>query len=246
MKTLIVGMGEVGRALFEVLSPHYEVFAKDLGEPVAPIPEDGSIGIMHVCIRHSPDFLDVVRGYVNRYTPGMIDVCTTVPPGTTEKIACATDAVHSTTRGLHPNLATGLKTIAKHVGGPVSEEVAAYFREVGIPCITHYRAITTEVAHLLNNACYGINLMLADEMAGVCRQFGVDYIEAVIGYTMTNNDGFSRLDHDSKRRMVLTPPGGRIGGHCVVQSARMLIEAGVTGEMLAKLANYNDKGARCG
>lgn len=216
MNTLIVGMGEVGRALQAVLSPHYKVYPKDLADATIP---DG-IEMMHVCIRHSDRFCDIVRGYAETYKPKLIDICTTVPPGTTGSFGSC--AVHSTTRGLHPNLALGLKTITKHIGGPCSEAVADYFRVAGVRCVTHRRAVTTELAHLLNNIAYGTSLMFADEAAAICRQYGVDYSEAVMHYTRTNNEGFRALDHDSKCRMVLTPPGGRIGGHCVTQAARML------------------------
>lgn len=230
-------MGEVGQALQDVLKPHYEVHTKDIEEK--SIPE--GIEIVHVCIRHSADFHKIVSDYVSRFKPRLLDICTTVPPGTTAKFK---NSVHSTTRGLHPHLSTGLKNIPKHIGGPRSEEVANYFRKAGVPCVTHKKARTTEVAHLLNNISYGVNLMYADEMARVCRHFGVDYTESVMRYTQTNNEGFRKLDHDSKCRMVLTPPNGYIGGHCVTQSAKMLIDAlgDNASPVIAKiLADYNKR-----
>lgn len=229
-------MGEVGRALYEVLNPFYEVHTKDLEDkPIV----DG-IEIMHVCIRHTTDleFSTTVRDYSGQYRPRLINICTTVPPGTTERFGCP--AVHSTTRGLHPNLAKGLQTITKHIGGNCAEEVASYFRRARVPCITHKRAITTEVAHLLNNIAYGVNLMFADEMAKICRIYGVDYYEAVMRYTETNNQGFAALDHTSKCRMILTPPNGKIGGHCVVMSANMLVNhTEETIPITEMLANFN-------
>jgi hypothetical protein len=238
VKTLIIGLGEVGGALKEVLAPVYEVHTKDIEEQSIP---DG-IEIVHICYRYSYEFGKITRDYLDRFKPRLVNVCTTVPPGTTAKIG--NHAVHSTTRGLHPHLATGLMNITKHIGGPMADEVATYFRKAKVPCLTHKKARTTEVAHLLNNMAYGLNLMYADEMARICRHYGVDYYEAVMKYTETNNSGFRKLDHDSKCRMVLTPPNGKIGGHCVVQSAKMLIESLGKPEVTPlsdMLAKYNDQ-----
>lgn len=231
MKSLIVGMGEVGTAHYNILSKTYDVFKKDIED--VELPND--FDIIHICIRYGPDFITNVDEYINKFSPDYINICSTVPPGTTEQFGGR--AVHSTTRGLHPNLETGLLNIKKHIGGTYSKEIARYFERAGISCVAHTRARTTELAHILNNSAYGVNLMLADEMAKICRDYGVDYNEAVLEYTKTNNDGYERLDHKSKRRMVLMPPNGKIGGHCVVQSAQL-----IKGHALfSLLKNYNER-----
>lgn len=246
-KTVIVGMGEIGFSLWRLLAPHYDTWGVDTDPAVqermktsgVASPQDGfpvEIDVMHVCIRYSPDFETAVRGYMDRFKPRIVDVCSTVPPKTCE--ALGENVCHSTTRGLHPNLDEGLKTIRKHVGGPMADDLMAHFETAGIHCLSHRLARTTELAHVLNNAAYGINLVFADEMAKLCRHYGVDYLDAVTLYTLTNNCGYAALGHDSKRRMVLTPPGGTIGGHCVVQSAK-LIPPELRTPMLSHLAHYN-------
>lgn len=237
MKTLIIGMGEVGKALAGVLQGHYtELATKDVGAywPVGSEPKD--VDIMHVCIRFSTDFFKIVRAYEERHHPRIINICTTVPVGITEQIG--PHAVHSTTRGLHPNLAEGLKKIRKHVGGPMAREVSDYFGFAGVSCYWHTHARTTELLHLLNNVHYGINLMFADEAAKLCRENGVDFFDYLL-YTQDNNAGFNALGQRTKCRPVLTPPGGKIGGHCVVSSAN-LIPPNSRGELIEKLAHYND------
>lgn len=234
MNTLIIGMGEVGKAHYKLLRDAYPTECKDIEDKKI----SSKIDIMHVCIRYSPDFINIVQFYISEYKPSYINICTTVPPGTTKVFG--NNACHSTTRGLHPNLTSGLLNIKKHIGGPCSDLLKIYFENVGIKCVTHNMAITTELAHILNNTSYGINLMFADEMAKICRHYGVDYYEAVIKYTETNNEGFEKLDQKSKRRMILTPPNGHIGGHCVTQNAEML-----SGELhtplIGMLAQYNKK-----
>lgn len=233
LKSVIVGMGEVGKALYDTLSPYYSIVAQDLGEIVVP----SSCEVLHICLRYDNKFEATVKDYISRTHPLVVNICTTVPPGTTERV-CGERGVHSTTRGLHPNLAEGLRKVTKHIGGPKAQQVADYFRMAGIPCEVEGKAATTELAHILNNVAYGVNLMLADQMQQVCRHYGVDYYRAVMRYTESNNEGFVALDQPTKVRMILTPPNGRIGGHCVDMSANLLPEE-VRPPLIDMLAHYN-------
>jgi UDP-N-acetyl-D-mannosaminuronate dehydrogenase len=215
----------VGRALYSVLSPHYEVEVKD----IEPKEIEPGFDVMHVCIRYSDDFLDTVRRYVEDYRPGIVDVCSTVPPGTcailNDDWEGARRACHSTTRGLHPNLETSLKTFTKYVSGPKSKELAAIYEGAGIKCKTYERPETTELAHPLSNAFYGAMLKFTDEMAALCRFHGVDFMEAVLEYNKSHNEGYKALDHESKIRPLLYPPHGKIGGHCVTHGAEILLNS---------------------
>src|ERR1035437_3818034 len=227
MVSLIIGLGEVGSSLKKVLEDYHTVYARDL-EPVR-VPK---IDIMHICLRYSSHFETIVDDYAKQYKPRLIDICTTVPPGTTSRIG--RNAVHSTTRGLHPDLVKSIRTFVKHIGGQEAREVAKYYEVAGIKTQTHSKPETTELAHILSNSTYGINLIWADEMASICRQYGVDYTQAVLAYNSTCNEGYFKLDHASKYRMLLNPPQGKIGGHCVRQGAALIPEKYRT-EMLNKL-----------
>lgn len=234
----VIGLGEVGKALSSVLKEKFYVWEKDLEDVPPP---DKKIDFLHVCLNFhamgATKFAVTVGEYLRELNPSFLDVCSTVTPGTTEQFG--PNAVHSTTRGLHPNLRSGLLAIAKHVGGPKADAVAKEYRKVGIRCVTHASSRSTEVAHILNNSAYGISLMFADEMAKLCREYGVDYFEAVMKYTATHNEGFAALDHPRLVRSILTPPNGRIGGHCVQQGATLIPE-NLRGKMLSMLADYNN------
>lgn len=240
---LIVGYGEVGRAHAEVLagSPRHEVCAIDIVPERVPStlrpPKNWPVDVILFAMRYSDSFVSTCRAYVHGRAPKLIGVLSTVPPGTTKSIdSCA---VHSTTRGLHPNLAEGLRTIPKHYGGGYASQLARIFSCAGIPTgRVHAKAATTELAHILNNTAYAVNCVLADEMTRVCRHYGVDYFEAVMEYTRTNNDGFMALGHSSKVRYILTPPGGHLGGHCIQQSAA-LIPKDLRGVLIDAAATYN-------
>lgn len=258
MKTLIIGMGEVGTAHYNILSTKYRVAGFDIktgwkfnvnySEDARKEVSEGTFEIMHVATPWlDGSFVPMVEGYAKKHRPEVISVLTTVLPGTCAEIEKRTGipTVHSTTRGLHPNLEAGLRAIIKHVAGSAADEVSEYFDVAGIKCNRHDTAATTEVAHLLINIDYAVALAFADEKARICREFGVDYFEAVMGYTVTYNNGFTKLDHKSKRRPVLTPPNGKIGGHCLVQNAQMLAPvlraAGVKAPLVEIVERYNEK-----
>lgn len=237
MNSLIVGRGEIGNSLYEILKERCSVWCDDLKPELRIM--DGcpdKINVIHICIQYSEKFIDIVN-YYYKYGPNIINVCSTVPPGTTESISLY-NGCHSTSRGLHPNLTEGLKTITKHIGGPKAKELADYFEEAGIPCETHGLAKTTELLHILNNVHYGINAMIAQEFNQLCRSYGVDYYN-YMRYTETNNEGYLKLDNRSKVRPILTPPGKKIGGHCLVMSANLIPE-NKRGDLINKLAHYND------
>ena len=244
-KIIIIGLGEVGMAHANVLKsvPSYDVRGYDTDG--TKVPEElktndrYSPDYMLIAIRGDiPNFVGIVKEYVEKYKPQYVNILSTVPPGTCEKIGPTVS--HSTTRGLHPNLNKSLLCFVKHVGGPSAEVFSRLFRLAGVVCYTHELAITTEVAHLLNNSAYGVNLMLADEMQKICRFYGVDYFEAVMIYTQSNNEGFSKIDNKTKTRMILTPPNGQIGGHCVVSSAG-IVAKDIKTPLIGMLADYNNK-----
>ena len=59
--TLIIGAGEIGTALYQVLKKAYpNVYLKDI-EPL----ELDNISIMHICFPYSKKFVDYVKQYQN-------------------------------------------------------------------------------------------------------------------------------------------------------------------------------------
>jgi hypothetical protein len=239
MNTLIVGRGEIGNSLYSILNKFYPTWCDDIITDLQIMdkcPEQ--IDFLHICLRYTDKFKEIVTDKIKQFKPKFINICTTVPVGTCETFKHPY-LVHSTTRGLHPNLVEGLRRIPKHIGGDLEagKVFSDYFSKAGIECVVHNRARTTELLHILNNVHYGINLIFANEASKLCREYGVDYID-YLAYTQTNNRGFDSLGHSSKVRPILTPPGDKIGGHCVVMSAN-LIPKEKRPVMIDYLAEYN-------
>jgi UDP-N-acetyl-D-mannosaminuronate dehydrogenase len=137
---------------------------------------------------------------------------------------------------MHPNLDKFLLDIPKHIGGPSTPELRAYYEGAGITCVTHEKARTVELAHIINNILYGIMILATDECASYCRQYGVDFME-IVKYRETNNTGFLKAGFPSKMSPVLYPSGGSVGGHCV-KYAPTTIPDSIKGPLAKMLEEY--------
>lgn len=255
MKALIIGLGEVGKAHFDVLSRVYcDIYWKDVGDDVydahGKIVNIQSFDLMLVATQCDPDnmgkFTDMVIDYDTKFNPSIIDILTTTPPTTAEKLQTilGKPVCKSTIRGMHGDvrgLASFLLDIPKHIGGEdeAVETLARFYSTAGIECVTHSKARATELFHELNNSDYGVAVMKAQENYDLCRAFGVDYME-YLEYKKTNNSGFIKAGYPSKVSPILTPPNGPIGGHCVVYSATCIPER-IRGPLMWLLAKFNDK-----
>jgi UDP-N-acetyl-D-mannosaminuronate dehydrogenase len=235
MKSLILGVGEIGQSYYEILNPAYpQTYRLDILPERSDKKIPSEVDILHVCLRYSSEWFNSVTDAILKYRPDIVNVMSTVPPGETEKLGDI--ACHSTTRGLHPNLKAFIEATPKHIGGPKAEVLAKYFRDAGLECITHPKAKTTEAAHILSNLHYMTSIMFAREMESACRAWGVDYFDSVMKYSDSHNQGYSKMGYISKFRPIIHPPGKEIGGHCLVPHAKMIPEE-IRGPIMRLLAD---------
>lgn len=246
MRQLVVGMGEIGTAYYNILRRQYGSDILSYDKRDGDWPGDKRVEVLHICTPFFEDFVEAVSDYAIDCEAQLINIMTTVPPGTTQKIG--PNACHSTTRIMHsPNRQETAEefilTIPKHIGGSMAKDLSAIFESCGIECICEARPEVTELAHILNNVEYALLCAFADEKQRICRTYGVDYLRAVMAYTQTYNMGYSRMGHESKCRPILTPPGGKIGGHCTTQNATMMVPileaAGLSVPLMRHVAEFN-------
>lgn len=105
-RIVIVGsMGQVGRALWEIMTKKFFITGHDLkprtnsrGEeiPVQANPEECKGEIMHICIPYSDEFNDILVKLNKRFKPSLVIIHSSVPPGTTLNLTYQdVRAVHS-------------------------------------------------------------------------------------------------------------------------------------------------------
>jgi UDP-N-acetyl-D-mannosaminuronate dehydrogenase len=228
MRDLVIGRGEVGTALSEVLG----CTAWDITDG-APLPTE--CDNLHISFPYSGRFITDVAGYTTRLNPAVVIIHSTVPVGTSRKCYAA----HSPIHGKHPNLVEGIRTFVKYVGAhnDVLRDLAckSLLRHgITVQCVSSPEA--SELSKLLCTAQYGHNIIVAKEIRKACERYNVPFDE-VYGWNQHYNAGYTKLGMPHVCRSVLKPVDGPIGGHCVTNNAKLL-DSWLTETLLERNATY--------
>ena len=216
MSEIVIGYGQIGKAVQEIIGDPAIV---DEGLPVTY----GTFDIMHICFPYSENFIVEVKRYIKEYKPAHIIIYSTVPIGTTKKIA---GAVHSPIEGKHPKLAESIRLTPRWIGANSISEGNFWFEyfdrlELGINLLRD--SDYTEALKLLSTAEYGINIEFARYKKKVADEVGMDY-SLMCGWNQDYNKLYQDLDLPEYQKFILDPPDGPKGGHCVTPNARLLYD----------------------
>ncbi|MBS7270655.1 MAG: GDP-mannose dehydrogenase [Candidatus Freyarchaeota archaeon] len=248
-RVLVIGLGEVGRPLFELLKDcgKFDVYGYDLDEEKmrdigqsAALPD--GFDVMHVCIPcyEKGEFVEIVASYVGRFKPKLVIIDSTVAPGTTldvyGRVKGACLVAHSPTRGVHKSLEYmkwELRRWAKYVGGvneKSAEAAKRHFEKVGLKTKVLRSCLETELAKLFETTYRAWMIACFQEMHRISRFFGADFDDVVDFIEDTHR---VRLD-----RPVMFP--GVIGGHCLIPNAELLLKA-YDSEFLRLILKSNER-----
>ena len=132
-KTCIIGRGEIGHSLGNVLEEAYDVEYLDI-DPDRTTVSVEAYYVINICIpcKDKNEFIKDVKGYIDEYKPDLCIIHSTVPPGTTD--ACGDICVHSPVHGKHPTREEGIETFTKYIGGSNiyrTHDAKRYLEEAG-------------------------------------------------------------------------------------------------------------------
>jgi UDP-N-acetyl-D-mannosaminuronate dehydrogenase len=231
-KVLVIGLGEVGRPLFELLneSGRFEVYGfdvdadkmREIGQTALP----DKVEVLHVCIPFTTKrkFVESVASYVERFKPRLVIVNSTVVLGTTMELyeRCSGDClvVHSPVRGVHKSLEYmkwELRRWTKYVGGvnaKSSEEAKKHFEKLGLKTKVLKSCLETELAKLFETTYRAWMIACFQEMHRISKYFSADFDDVVDFIEDTH-----RLRFD---RPIMFP--GVIGGHCLIPNTELLLK----------------------
>ena len=209
---VIVGLGEVGKPLFEIIKTRHEVFGVDI-DLAAPL---NRCDVMHVCFPfRDQEFIGQVVEYIGRYQPSLTVINSTVAPGTSRRIAIESGApvVNSPVRGKHARMREEMLHYTKFIGALDPESGARsvdHFQSVGMRTKLLGSPEATEIAKLTETTYFGVMIAWAQEVERYCEGLGVNYGEVASFY----------------EEISFFPPvkyfPGVIGGHCVMPNIAIL------------------------
>jgi UDP-N-acetyl-D-mannosaminuronate dehydrogenase len=230
---LVIGLGEVGRPLFELLkeSGSFIVHGYDLdeakmsqvGQHKKDLPEKADV--MHVCIpcANQKKFVSTVANYAKQFKPKLVIINSTVMLGTTEEVSkhCECLVAHSPVRGVHESLEHmkwELKRWTKYVGGAnakAGEAARQHFEKLGLKTKALKSCAESELAKLFETTYRVWMITCFQEMHRISRHFKTDFDDTVNFLEDTHR---VRLD-----RPIMFP--GVIGGHCLIPNVELLLKS---------------------
>jgi UDP-N-acetyl-D-mannosaminuronate dehydrogenase len=245
---LVMGLGEIGRALFELLKEKdsFAVYGFDLdktkmratGQDRSKLPNE--VDIMHICLlcKIQDNFVATVASYAKQFKPKLLIINSTVPPGTTKRIqqSCECLVAHSPTRGVHRSLEhmkRELKRWTKYVGGANAEAAEAarkHFEKMGLKVKTLKSCTETELAKLFETTYRAWMIACFQEMHRIARNFEADFDDVVDFLEDTHRVRFDRP--------IMFP--GYIGGHCLIPNTELLLRS-YDSEFLRLILKSNQK-----
>jgi UDP-N-acetyl-D-mannosaminuronate dehydrogenase len=231
-KVVVVGLGEVGMPLFQLVSEHHDAVGVDIS-PVVPIEH---VDVLHICYPFEiPDFIGETARYIETFRPTLTIVNSTVAVGTTRSIAARTGAAvaNSPVRGKHIRMLDELRSYTKFVGALnhiAGDHAARHFQSLGLKTRILSSPEATELAKLSETTYFGLLIAWAQEIERFCDRFGQEGYDEVVSF-------YEEIHY--LPRVKYFP--GIIGGHCVIPNIEILRKSGHSVVLEAIRASNNMK-----
>ncbi|HEX2710670.1 MAG TPA: hypothetical protein VHM88_00375 [Candidatus Acidoferrales bacterium] len=210
---VVVGLGEVGKPLFELISKHHEVVGVDISPPATEV---NGVDVLHICYPFQmEDFIGETVRYIKLFGPRLTILNSTVAVGTTRAIVQRTGAAlaYSPVRGKHARMLEDLLRYTKFVGAVdrvFAEQAAKHFESLEMKTRILSSPEAAELAKLTETTQYSLLIAWAQEVERYCDLLGQNYDEIVSFY----------------EEIGFFPPvkyfPGVIGGHCVMPNIELL------------------------
>lgn len=212
---VVVGLGEVGKPLLDLISRHREV----VGVDILPLNRQlNGVDVLHICFPFQiPDFAGETLRYIELFSPKLTIINSTVAVGTTRAIAqrTRTAMAYSPVRGKHARMLEDLNRYTKFVGAAdrcTAELAEQHFQSIGLRTKLLSSPEAAEIAKLTETTFFGLMIAWAQEVERYADRIGGGYDEIVSFYD----------------EIKFFPPvkyfPGVIGGHCVMPNIELLMQ----------------------
>lgn len=209
---VVVGLGEVGRPLLNILSRTYDC----VGVDISSVDLDQPCSVLHICYPFQiPDFITVTAQYVEKYRPQLTLIHSTVAPGTTrsvQRLAGTDRVVYSPVRGKHARMEADMLRYKKFVAASsphIAREAESHLAQAGFQTAQFRTLEIAELSKLLETTYLGILIGWAQEVERFADRYGATPQEV--------NAFIQEIDFLPSH---IFP--GHIGGHCVMPNIAIL------------------------
>ena len=117
---LVVGLGEIGSPIFQLLSKSNTVLGYDINKSKMNLEKfknikNSAVILVHICIQFSDEFVDTVVRICKKYNPRGVVIHSTISPSTTEDLQkrLKIPVIYSATRGVHKRMIKDLQRYTK-------------------------------------------------------------------------------------------------------------------------------------
>lgn len=219
---IVVGMGEIGRPIFRILSGIYHD-TQSFDAIETSFTQQDNFDVLHICFGYKPgeeaEFWAWVAGYQKRFLKegGLTIIHSSVGIGMSRSLG----AVHSPVRGMHPNLESGIRTFTKFFGGERAGEAAELFRRAGLKTYVLDSSEATELGKISETTFYALQIEYIKHLKRECDKHGLSFAEVYTLPATCYNEGWKEMGHPEYCMPLLVPIMLPQGGHCTIPNAKL-------------------------
>jgi len=226
-KHVVVGLGEIGRPILNLLSEKVTVVGFDVNPNLMDKKfyryEEFPTSYVHICIPFGKNFISNVKQIYKKFKPKCIVIHSTVSPHTTKKLQAnlSIPIIYSATRGVHKRMISDMKKYTKFYSleknAPNKKWASANYsnllKKCGIKSKKMSDPITLELAKIVvDTSYYGWLINYAQLSNMIAKEHGVNFAEMW---------SFSDEIHNFLGNRPKMFPG-YIGGHCVIPNLDLM------------------------
>ena len=227
MKDVVVGLGEIGKPVFALVSKSFKTVGYDKNLKLIPKSNQKYIELpirfLHICIPYDRAFNSNIKKLVTKFSPKGIVIHSTIRPKTTLQLQSKFNipVIYSATRGVHKRMLQDLRRYTKFFAieknAPNakwgSSQFSLLMRKAGVKTKRMSDPLTLELAKIVcDTSYYGWLINYAQISQIIASRYKIDYDEM-----------WSFADEIHKflgNRPKMFP--GFIGGHCVIPNLKLM------------------------
>ena len=227
MKDVVVGLGEIGKPMFKLISKSIKTVGYDKNTKLNPKSNQKYVELptrfIHICIPFNKFFYSNLKKSTGKFSPKSIVIHSTISPGTTSWLQAKFNIpiIYSATRGVHKRMLRDLRRYTKFFAiqknAPdakwASSQFSLLMRKAGVKTKRMSNPLTLELGKIVcDTSYYGWLINYAQISQIIALKHKVDY-----------NEMWSFADEIHKflgNRPIMFP--GNIGGHCVIPNLELI------------------------